>query len=191
MAAHALLFGWFLVAPQAVKQPQPLPFTVALIPPVVVSRPVTTAAPPPPETRPVPARSHREAAPAEVKPVAAPETPSSAVARPESSAAPVAAPAAPVPVVPARFDADYLQNPAPVYPPMAKRMGEQGKVLLRAHVLPSGMPDAVEVKQSSGSPRLDQAAVEAVRRWRFVPARQGEEAVASWVLIPIVFNLES
>jgi len=91
----------------------------------------------------------------------------------------------------ARFDADYLQNPRPAYPAASRRMGEQGKVWLRAHVLPNGNTDNVEIKQSSGSPRLDSAALEAVKRWRFVPARQGGEAVAAWVVVPISFSLES
>lgn len=91
----------------------------------------------------------------------------------------------------ARFDADYLQNPAPVYPPLSRRMGEEGKVLLRAYVLPNGKPETVEIKKGSGSSRLDESALAAVRKWRFVPARKGAEAVAAWVLIPISFRLES
>ena len=58
-------------------------------------------------------------------------------------------------------------------------------------MLPNGTTDNVELKQTSGSPRLDAAALEAVKRWRFVPARQGSEAVASWVVIPVSFSLES
>lgn len=91
----------------------------------------------------------------------------------------------------AKFDADYLQNPAPAYPPLSRRMGEEGKVLLRAYVLPNGKPETVEVKKGSGSSRLDESALAAVRKWRFVPARRGAEAVAAWVLIPISFRLES
>ena len=48
----------------------------------------------------------------------------------------------------------------------------------------------VQIRTSSGSSRLDQAAKEAVDRWRFVPARQGDEAVGAWVLVPISFQLE-
>lgn len=91
----------------------------------------------------------------------------------------------------ARFDADYLQNPAPAYPPLSRRMGEEGKVLLRAYVLPNGRPETIEIKKGSGSSRLDESALAAVCKWRFVPARRGTEAVAAWVLIPISFRLES
>ena len=88
-----------------------------------------------------------------------------------------------------RFDADYLNNPVPRYPPLSRRLREEGVVMLRVYVLPSGLPDAVELKRSSGSARLDESAVSAVRQWRFVPARSGDVAVAAWVLVPIAFSL--
>ena len=99
--------------------------------------------------------------------------------------------AAPVPpsVVPPRFDADYLDNPAPNYPALSRRMGEQGKVMLRVFVEPSGMATQLEVRTSSGSQRLDAAAIDAVRRWKFAPAKQGDKFVAAWVLVPINFSL--
>jgi protein TonB len=53
-----------------------------------------------------------------------------------------------------------------------------------------GQPEQVELRTSSGSPRLDGSALETVRRWKFVPARQGERPVAAWVLVPISFRLE-
>lgn len=124
---------------------------------------------------------------------ALPDEPDAAAARPaaaSSSAAgrPSEAPAAAL--SPARFDAAYLNNPKPVYPPYARRLGEQGKVLLRVSVNAQGLPEAVELDASSGSPRLDAAALESVRRWRFVPAHRGGLAVHSWVTVPVIFNLE-
>ena len=89
-----------------------------------------------------------------------------------------------------RLDAAYLQNPPPVYPPLARRMGEQGRVFLRVRVAADGLAQQVELKTSSGSPRLDNAALDTVKRWRFVPARQGDQAVAAWVVVPISFSLE-
>lgn len=97
---------------------------------------------------------------------------------------------APVAVSEPRFDADYLDNPAPVYPAMSRRMEESGKTVLRVYVEPNGKPSQIQVKNSSGSPRLDQAAQDAVWRWKFVPARRGDEALGAWVLVPIVFNLK-
>ena len=93
-------------------------------------------------------------------------------------------------VVAPRFDAAYLNNPEPDYPTLSKRLGEEGRVLLRVLVTPEGLADQVEVRQSSGHTRLDQAALATVRRWRFTPARQGEERVPAWVLVPLSFQLE-
>jgi len=103
-------------------------------------------------------------------------------------AAPVA-PAPPVPATPPRFDADYLRNPAPAYPPLSRRNAEQGRVLLRVLVGPDGDAREVTIQTSSGFERLDRAAQETVRQWRFVPARSGTTAVAAWVIVPISFSL--
>lgn len=105
--------------------------------------------------------------------------------------APTPSPPAPPAVTQPRFDADYLSNPAPTYPPLSRRMGEEGKTILRVHVEPGGRPSQIEVNTSSGSPRLDQAAQEAVWRWKFAPALRGDEAIAAWVLVPIVFTLKN
>lgn len=89
-----------------------------------------------------------------------------------------------------RFDADYLQNPAPVYPALSRKRGEHGVVLLRVHVLADGSADQIEIFESSGYSRLDDAAVRAVKRWRFVPAKLGAETVAAWVRVPVRFDLQ-
>jgi len=104
------------------------------------------------------------------------------------SEAPPPAPAAPL--VAARFDADYLRNPKPLYPAQSRRMGEEGRVILLVRVLADGSAASVQVKTGSGSARLDQAALEAVRQWRFVPARRGDDALDSAVLVPISFALD-
>lgn len=103
---------------------------------------------------------------------------------------PIQAPAAAADAVPPRFDADYLDNPKPVYPPLSRRLGEQGRVLLRVFVEADGRAGRIEVRTGSGSDRLDQAAVAAVARWSFLPARQGDAQVGAWVLVPIVFSLK-
>lgn len=107
--------------------------------------------------------------------------------------APVEAPrpASPPPLVQPRFNADYLDNPKPAYPSISRRMGEEGQVRLRVRVDAAGNPQQVEVEHSSGYPRLDAAARETVKRWRFVPARQGEQAVAATVIVPIQFTLRN
>lgn len=117
-------------------------------------------------------------------------TPSTPSQKPEAAAA-VAAPARPVAaVVPPRFDAAYLNNPVPAYPAAARRRGEGGRVQLRVLVTVAGRASRVEVSSSSGSALLDEAAKDAVERWRFQPARRGDEVIDAWVIVPIVFSLE-
>jgi protein TonB len=87
------------------------------------------------------------------------------------------------------YNAVYLHNPAPIYPPRARRDGTQGKVLLEVAVTADGQARAVEIKRSSGSSLLDDAAKEAVGRWRFVPAKLGEAAVDATVIVPVEFKL--
>lgn len=137
----------------------------------------------------------RPSSPAADKSQLVPIVPTGPVVANQLPVAPVAAHAAetampvPVAITQPRFDAEYLNNPRPAYPAMSRRLGEQGKVVLRVLVSGEGRAREVQVKVGSGSARLDQAAREAVERWRFVPARQGNEAVETWVLVPIAFNL--
>jgi periplasmic protein TonB len=77
----------------------------------------------------------------------------------------------------------------PSYPASARRLGVQGTTLLKVHVLIDGAVGEVVVQESAGHVDLDQAAADAVRRWRFDPARRGNEPVAMWVLLPVEFRL--
>jgi len=164
---------------------------------ITLSQPLPVEAPPePPKPKPNPVRKvERITPPAPIEApsqtaISAPPVPPAPPAAEVVASAPPAPSAPPAAVVLPRFDVDYLQNPAPVYPSMARRMGEQGRVLLRVVVRPDGTPDNVVLRQSSGSPRLDEAALDAVRKWRFVPARQGSTPVTAAVIVPIVFSLE-
>ncbi|BBP00703.1 energy transducer TonB [Sulfuriferula nivalis] len=84
----------------------------------------------------------------------------------------------------------YLQNPAPVYPPLARRMKLTGTVLLRVKVDENGYPLDIAIQQTCGSDMLDQAALDAVHHWKFVPARQGNTAVSAWVDVPVRFRMD-
>jgi protein TonB len=86
--------------------------------------------------------------------------------------------------------AAYLRNPKPTYPSLSRRMSEQGTVMLRVFVNALGDAMRVDLKESSGFPRLDKAALEAVEGWKFVPAKKGERAIAAWVVVPIKFSLK-
>ncbi len=87
-------------------------------------------------------------------------------------------------------DADYLKNPPPAYPRASRRLGEQGTVIVRVFISSQGLPEKAEVRTSSGFARLDQAALEAVQRWRFVPGRRSGMPEAMWFNIPVRFVLE-
>jgi protein TonB len=87
------------------------------------------------------------------------------------------------------FDATYLNNPAPSYPQSAQRKGIQGKVMLNVVVKADGTPAKVQVYNSSGFSVLDEAALEAVRQWKFVPARRGGEFVQASVVVPVDFKM--
>jgi protein TonB len=78
----------------------------------------------------------------------------------------------------------------PRYPELARRRGEQGRVMLRVSVSADGKPIEVGVAQSSGHETLDQAAVTAVKQWRFVPASQGGRPVAAVAEVPVTFRLQ-
>lgn len=112
------------------------------------------------------------------------ETTPAPVPEPARPAAPPAATAtaspdsAPVPV----------SSPPPSYPRRALRRGESGEALLRVHVGPDGVPQAIDLVRSSGSRSLDRAATDAVRRWRFSPARRDGQPVAGVVQVPIAFQ---
>jgi protein TonB len=77
----------------------------------------------------------------------------------------------------------------PVYPPAARRAGEEGTVKLRILVDERGAPREVQVAQGSGFARLDQAAIEAVRKWRFAAATNGSTAITAWTQVAITFKL--
>jgi len=156
--------------------------------------PARTPAKPRPPVRP---------SPPPAKAVSAAAAPSAAANEAKGDPAPAAdtAPAVPAhgdtgsahaaPFTEPRFDAAYLANPRPAYPPVSRQLGEQGKVILRVRVGADGSPRRVELERSSGYPRLDRAAREAVERWRFVPARRGDTPVEATVLVPVAFSLSS
>lgn len=87
------------------------------------------------------------------------------------------------------FDADYLNNPPPVYPNSAKRKRQQGNVLLMVLVSENGSASQVKLHSSSGSEVLDNAAIAAVSKWKFVPAKREGEFVVASVIVPIDFRL--
>jgi protein TonB len=199
--AAAVFFHAVLIA--ALLQYSPVRRSLAHIAPIMVRvlTPVPEAPPPPPKPvlarRPLPAETPPPAAPSREPPpmvseaaVVSPITVAPAPPPPPTAVAESAIAPEPPPIIPPRFSADYLQNPPPPYPPLARRMHEQGRVLVRVLVSADGAPERIELKSSSGFPRLDQSALETIRNWKFVPARQGDRKVAAWVVVPIAFTLD-
>jgi len=196
LGLHALVLAGLLShapARQALREVAPL--MVDLIQP---RPPAPRVEPPPPQAPPRPRPIARaplpQPAPEPLPVLVAPaEAPAPVAIAPQPAPQPAAVPPpvpAPLPVTAPVFDAAYLDNPAPVYPAIARRLGEQGRVVLRVLVNARGGAEEVQVRTSSGWPRLDESALATVRRWKFVPARRGDEAVAAWVLVPIAFRLE-
>ena len=194
-AAAALAIGVLHVAALAVfaahrlapAREEPAPLVVALIP---TPRPSLPTVPPVAMPRlPVPEIRLPTPPPLENLFIAVREEP--APPRPVATAIATMAAAETAPTLePPRFDPAYLNNPAPAYPPASRKQGEQGRVLLRVRVDATGLVDAIELQASSGFHRLDEAALAAVRRWRFLPARAGERAVPGWALVPVHFQLQ-
>jgi protein TonB len=135
--------------PRQIEQPPPTP-TFQPPPPAFVPPPeVKIAKPPPPP---------KSTAITNVTPVAPPE--------PRPTPAPVP-PHEPVSVLP---HVDIAASHTPEYPPVSRRLGEQGTVVLEVLVDANGRAVEAKIVQSSGFPRLDQAAAEGVRRnYRFAP----------------------
>lgn len=169
-----------LPTPKVTPPPQPTP-----APPVPVKPGVTKTTPIAQPSQPVP----QLLAVADASP--APNAPA-----PQPVAPPVAySPSVPVAAAPAKIElpssnADYLSNPKPPYPPMSKRLGEQGKAIVRVLIGADGLPQKAEIRQSSSFERLDQSALATVMNWRYVPGKRGGVPEAMWFNVPISFVLE-
>jgi protein TonB len=99
------------------------------------------------------------------------------------------APAAPAPILPPDFTAAQLRNAGPAYPYLSRRAREEGVVLLKVLVSTEGRAARLEIQESSGYARLDEAALKTVGKWRFVPATQAGQPREAWVLVPVTFSL--
>ncbi len=197
LCAHLALFAALRPQPQSLSiEPIPDPIMVSLL-----STPQTTSQKPMP-----PATSTEKAQKPVNKPASKPVAPliketNQPTPSMEQTSAPTTATSLPA-AEPAskaidtqtyqspNFNAAYLNNPAPDYPSISRREGEQGLVLLRVQVTANGTAASVELQTSSGSTRLDQAALEAVKKWRFVPAKRGEQPVSASVTVPVSFSIE-
>ena len=169
----------FIEPPKPKDPPPPPP------PPPPAPKPKEVRTPPPP--RPVAIRTPAPAPAAptgviEPQPPAPPLAPPAPPAPPTPPSPPPAPPAPPALQLPSS-NADYLNNPKPVYPAMSKRLGEQGRTIIRVLIGVDGLPKSASIRESSGYDRLDEAARTAVMSWRYVPGKR------NGVVEPMEFNV--
>lgn len=162
--------------PEAPTTPQPLAPKAQAKPQTKPTMPITPQVQPSPE---VTQTAYSEAAP--IVPAAAHTPAASPAAAGNQRTSAVVLPSS---------DADYLNNPAPAYPRMSRRMGEQGTVLLRVFINTEGRAEKAEIRTSSGYSRLDEAALETVKRWRYLPGKRAGVPEAMWFNVPIRFVLD-
>lgn len=215
IAVSALLHGgiwsvWMRLKPQPAIQDTPVQVIEAALvdakPAAPPQPPAETAKPPPKLEKPPEKPALKPAVKPKPKPKPLPRPVQQTRAEPETEIAPAPAPstaavvppteapikAAPVsaPVVEASYRAPGLNNPPTRYPRLALERGWEGAVVVRVHVLPSGGAGEIKLERSSGHDLLDEATIEQVRNWRFAPARRGDSAIDSWVVIPIDYKLK-
>lgn len=182
-----------------VREPPPAPILTAAAP-----TPVQVVEEPPRPDRPIAAPDAPRAPPREPPRRALPEmsptlevaaAPLPAADNDAIDVAPAPLPIGPVPEGPElSLDADglkalYLRNPRPAYPAASRRLGEQGTVYVRAFITVDGDAKHVELRTSSGFPRLDRAALESIKTWKFVPAKKDDKPVEAAFVIPMKFSI--
>lgn len=179
----------------ATEEPQPEPVRQPVQPrPIERVQPRLTPTPTPVQANPTPpvlsSQSGSESVALTAPVAAAAATPATT----QAATAAVASPAPPPPPpTPREFQASavsYLVPPVLTYPRVSRELGEQGSALLRVLVDERGRPTDIQVVKSSGYPRLDQQAVQAMRAARFKPHVEDGVARPMWVRTPQTFILE-
>ena len=190
--------------PRREKQTLPKPLASPSAPPIAEARTIESPAPPaPPAVEPAPAPQESSPAARESGGGSVPATSvettgeSTGVQLETSSNGTSNGASAPSQTATAR-PSDAITRTAmprggyqvrPSYPSSARRLGIQGMTTLRVYVAADGRVGEVLIHESAGHPDLDSAAAEAVKRWRFEPARRGADPVGVWVLLPVEFRL--
>lgn len=208
---HAVAIGIAIWTPASKTQELALPVIQGILLPAPPSETVQVPSakeappepvPPPPEPE-KPKPKPKPEPPPKIPPAVEPPPSERAISRPEEAVeTPPPPPQMPAavsatqdseslgaPVTPPQMDANPLNNPAPAYPNLSRRLKEQGTVLLEVLIVADGSVGEVRIKQSSGFQRLDDTAVKAVKRWRYTPARRGAETIDYWYLQPVEFSL--
>ena len=82
-----------------------------------------------------------------------------------------------------------LDNPKPPYPLMSRRLNEEGKVVLNVCVSLTGLVEKLKLEKTSGYQRLDDIALETVKKWKFIPAKNHDRDINACYLLPVQFIL--
>lgn len=192
--AEILVELWSPPAPERAPAPPPQP-RPAPAAPRKATAPVTPAPVPLAVAAPAPVPENAPVVPLQSAPLATNTVASTAISTRANDQngtknAPSSVSAAPPRIELPSSDAEYLNNPKPPYPALSKRMGEQGKVVVRTLIGTDGQAQEVQLAQSSGFERLDQAALNAARQWRYVPGKRDGVPQAMWFNIPFTFQLQ-
>lgn len=163
-------------------------------PPPVPSPPKKAVAKTPVARQPQP-RAIADTTPSPHAPAGVITPPAQTAAVSETATAPVApsapvAPPAPAVVQMPSSDADYLRNPKPPYPALSRRLGEQGLVVHSVLIGVDGTAVSARLVKSSGFERLDQAAYQAIMRWRYTPGKRNGVPEAMSFNVPFNWVLE-
>lgn len=164
-----------------------------------IAPPAPEIIPPPPKPKPKPIETPKPRQIVATTPVVAPTEYIAPPPPPEPAPLivappPPAAPAPAMPVGPVKLASELSvvcpQRIPPRYPPAARRLGEEGTVVLRVELDEQGKVTATRVSSSSGFGRLDDAALAAVRTWQCTPAMREGKPVRAVALQPFKFTLQ-
>jgi len=187
--------------PTAAPRPTPPPHPTEALASAGHVESATDAPPPlaivPPPTQPAAPLPRGEHAPAGAAAAAPAASSAAAATRVIPDGVSSGGPSTPAPVMAAvpregsarRVIPRALEQQRPAYPASARRARIQGTTLLAVLIADDGRVAEIVVKESAGHPDLDEAAADAVRRWRFTPARRGDDPIAMWVELPVEFRL--
>jgi protein TonB len=197
LAAHGALL-YFLFKQQLIPPPEQLATVFVNFIPAARPKEEPKPEPPPPIPKPQPAKKPQSRQLVAETPVVSAHEPVALPPQPDPEPAPVAvseAPPAPqMPVGPVTLSSELSvacpQLSAPVYPPLSRRLGEEGKLVLRVELDESGQVNIAQVVNSSGYKRLDEAAMAAVKTWRCNPPTRNGQPVRAIALQPFNFVLQ-
>lgn len=183
------LLWWLFPENQAQTPPEPLIMQVAMVSVAAPRLEIKPPPPPPPQKQPVVKKQPRPRhSPPPIQQAAVDYAPPPAAEPPPPPPASPSAPPAES-YVQASASADYLHNPRPEYPYQARINHWTGRVILLVRIDAEGSVETVQLARSSGYDILDEKAAEAVKKWRFVPARRNGVAEAGSVQVPVTFSL--